>query len=197
MPLTIQALSTRARFSLGALVPAAIILATVLITSGRSSSSSPHVAQQPPPAPLPALVQSYANAGMGATGQLPKDWTAVRGSGFLRLANRDGTAVIVIASVTSGATHKSPLLRTALASIRKTYGSVTIKHGNGSVLGGLPGRSVVVYARNKRGIPIRILVAAAQGQHLAYVLESFTARRASERDLVETQQVVTTLRLAG
>jgi hypothetical protein len=167
----------------------------VLITT--SGSSNQTAAKLPPPAKLPTLVKAYANPGMSATGLLPRDWSAVRGNGLLRLANGDGSSVIVVASVSTATNHNPPLLSTAMASIRKTYGTVTTKHGNGTVLGGLQARSIVVYARNKQKVPIRILLAVALGHRQAYVLEAFTAQKATTRDLVETQQVVNTLRLKG
>jgi hypothetical protein len=89
------------------------------------------------------------------------------------------------------------LLRSTLASIRKIYHNISLKPGRGTSLGGLPARSAVVYATNQRGIPIRILVAAARGPRLRYVLEAFTAQHAPVHDLVETQQIVIALRLVG
>jgi hypothetical protein len=178
---------------LGAAVPAVLILIIVVITT--NGHGTPKIA--PPPAALPPLVQTFANRAMGATGRLPRGWTAVRAAGLLRLANRPGSAVIVIASVAARPNNPPPLLATSLASIRKSYGPVMVEHGNGTTLGGLPARSIVLFTRNKRGVPLRILLAAAQGKRLAYVLEAFTARSASVRDLTETQEAVSGLRLAG
>jgi hypothetical protein len=172
-----------------------VILAIILITAGGSSRPASHVL--PPPAKLPPLVQSFASPAIGASGQLPSGWTAVRGPGFVRLASRDRTSQIAVVSEATVPGKKLPLLRSALASIRKAYGAYTVKHGRGTTLGGLPARSVVLYTHNKSGVPIRILVAAAQGPRLAYLLEAFNAQRAPQRDLVETQQIVIALRLAG
>ncbi len=172
-----------------------VILAIILITAG--GSGRPTARALPPPAKLPPLVQSFASSAIGVTGQLPMGWTAVRGPGFVRLASRDHTSQIALVSQPSVPGKKLPLLRSALASIHKAYGAIKVKHGRGTTLGGLPARSVVLYTRNKAGIPIRVLVAAAQGKHLAYILEAFNAQRAPLRDLVETQQIVIALRLAG
>ncbi len=108
---------------------------------------------------------------------------------------RDATIEIVARPVFSGT--KPPLLKPAVDTIRKAYTSVSVKHALGSTLGGVPARSVVLYARNKRGVPIRILVAAAQGRHTAWVLEAFTAQKAPQRALVEAQQIILSLHLAG
>ena len=172
-----------------------VILAIVLITAGGSSRPTPRPV--PPPAKLPPLVQSFASSAIGVTGHLPSGWTAVRGPGFVRLASRDRTSQIALVSERSVPGKKLPLLRSALASIRTAYGKYTVKHGRGTTLGGLPARSVVVYTHNKAHVPLRILVAAAQGPRLAYILEAFNAQRAPQRDLVETQQIVIALRLAG
>lgn len=166
--------------------------AAVIATTGDGTK------RLPPPARLPALVQTYANPGIGVTGGLPHDWSAVRGPGFLQLASHDRKAIIVIAGQhISPGTKPLPLLRSALATIRKTYGAETVKHAPGTKLGGLLARSVVVYTRNRHHVPIRILVAAAQAPRLAYLLEAFTARGASVHDLAETQEVVFDLRLKG
>lgn len=85
----------------------------------------------------------------------------------------------------------------AVDSVRRAYGNLTVKHGVGTTLGGLHARSVVLYAHNRSGVPIRILVAAALGHRTAWVLEAFSARQASQGDLVEAQQVVIALRLTG
>jgi hypothetical protein len=105
-------------------------------------------------------------------------------------------AVIAIAAPNTHASAAA-LIRSTVSSLRKTYHQLTIRAGRGTSLGGLPARSTVVYTRNERGIPIRILIAAARGPRLRYVLEAFTAQKASLHDLEETQQIVIALRLVG
>lgn len=171
---------------------AALIAAVIAITATGGGGSKP-----PPPARLPPLVRTFANVSIGVTGGLPADWSAVRGPGFVQLSSHDGKAIIEIAAQSITAGSNPPLLRTALASIRKTYGASTVKHAIGARLGGLPARSVVVYARNRHHVPIRVLVAAALARRLAYVLEAFTSRSATVHDLTESQQIVFDLRLRG
>jgi hypothetical protein len=115
----------------------------------------------------------------------------------VRLASKDREATIVIfaRAVTPGS--QPHLLQPVVHALQHTYPSVTVKHALGTRLGGLPARSVVLYTRNKRGVPIRILVAAAQGRRKAWVLEAFTAQKASQKDLVEAQQIVLALHLKG
>lgn len=154
----------------------------------------------PPPAHLPALTQIYANKAIGVTGAIPRDWTAVRGPGFVQLASHDRRAIIVIAAQSVAPGSSPPLLRTALVGIRKTYGAygpVKVRHAPGTTLAGLRARSVVAYGRNRRHVVIRVLLAATQTRRLAYLLEAFTSKEASVHDLAEAQEAVLGLRLKG
>ena len=171
-------------------------MAIILITTG-GSGNAPSQRRLPPPAKLPPLPKTFTNAGIGLTGKLPGDWTAIRGPGFVQLASKLGNATIAIVARPLHAKGKTPLLKPAVDAIRKEYKSVTVKHALGTRLGGLPARSVVLYTRNKHGVAIRILVAAAQGLHTGWVLEAFTAQKASELALVQAQQIVLALHLRG
>jgi hypothetical protein len=132
---------------------------------------------------------------VGASGQLPRDWTGIGGPGFVRLANRGGTAVVAITSQQGIAASSQSELNAAVSAIRRTYHAISVKQGTGAALGGLPARSVVVYAQNKRHVPLRILVASAKGPHRSYIVEAFNPTKAPLNALVETQQVVLALRL--
>jgi hypothetical protein len=170
------------------------VVVAIVATSGGGTK------RLPPPARLPALVNTYANSAIGVTGALPRDWTAIRGAGFVQLASRDHGAIVIIGAQSFAPGTKPPLLREGLAAVRKTYGAygrVTVKHAPGSRLGGLPARSVVAYARNRHHVLIRVLVAAAQSSRLAYLIEAFTSQHASVHDLAETQEAVSALRLRG
>ena len=112
------------------------------------------------------------------------------------MANRTGTAVVAITSQQGIAASSQSELNAAVNAIRHRYHSVTVKQAPGSSLGGLPARSVVVYTQNAQHVPLRVLVASAKGPHHAYILEAFNPVKAPVNALVETQQVVLTLRLA-
>ena len=165
-----------------------VVLVILLVTGGSSRRKAPATVV------LPRLVQRYANPAMGASGQLPAGWSAVRGPGLLQLRDPHGNALIVIGSSRDSA---SRLVATELAAIRKTYTQVRITRGVGSILGGLPAKSRVVYGRNVHKVPIRILVAGARGKRRNYILEAFTALHIPRNDLLEAQEVVFALRLAG
>lgn len=185
-----------ARFALGVAFTALLVLAIVLLVVGLSGGSGGRVRRLPPPARLAPLPQTFANAAIGVTGRLPRGWAGRRGPGAVAVVNRDGSALIEIYALSNpSGTHE--LMRSALASVAKSYRGITLKLGRGTILGGLRANSRVIYARNRRGVPIRILVAGARGRHLGYIVEAFTARRASVRDLEEAQEIVLTLRLSG
>lgn len=192
----------RRRFALGVATPAVIVIAIVLITTGGSSPrrSPPSAAALPHrraagPA-LPALDQKVANPAIGVSGEIPSDWTAVHGQGFVRMAIHDGASEIVVAGLTNhSGTHE--LMLSALRSIAKSYSGINLKLGAETKLGGLAANSRVVYAHNQYGVPVRILVAGAAGRQIGYVLEAFTAEKASAHDLTETQEIVQSLQLTG
>jgi len=189
-------MSNRARFLAGAVFAGlVIIVVVVLLTTGGSDhpSAARHL---PPPAPLPKLVQGFASPAIGVSGAAPRDWSAVRGPDFVLVRNRDKGAQVLIKALSVTGTPKD-ILNVAVATARKTYHQITVKRAHGTVLGGLPARSFVLYTHNAHRRPIRILAAAARGRHLAYVLEAFTFLPAPLKESVETQQIVLTLHLTG
>jgi hypothetical protein len=186
-------LPARVRFILGAGGAALIVLAIVLATVGGAGRH--HAKRLPPPAKLPELREEYINKAMGADGLLPAGWIAIKGPGLLRLSDRSGDAVILILALNAG-----PRVRTlsqTLGELRQAYGHLTIKHDIGRRLGGLPARSVVVYAVNRRHVPVRILVAVAQAPDRAYVVEAVTMRSAPLQALVQSQEALNTMHFRG
>lgn len=187
---TLARSSNRTRFALGAAVVVVIVLVVVLLTSG---SSKP---KPPPPAKLPGIAARFANPPAGISGLLPGGWSAVRSSGVVRLASHDGVAVVVIAAVQSHVPDYQ-LLATEVHSLRQTYKNPITKLVNGSTLSGLPVRARVLYTNNEHKVPIRILVIAAQGKHVDYLVEAFNSRKAPLRDLEGAQEVISSTRLTG
>lgn len=185
-----RSLSARARFLLGVGGSALIVVAIVLATAG--GRTPPRL---PPLAKLPPLREAYANPPMGAAGLLPSGWLAIKGPGLLRLSDRSDDAVILVLALSAG--PRVPTLGRALAELRHAYGHLTIKHSPGRALGGLPARSVVVYAVNRRHVPLRILLAVAQAPHTAYLVEAITPRSAPLRALIESQEALDAMRLRG
>jgi hypothetical protein len=174
---------------LGSIVALAVVAAVVLFSS---KGSQP----QPPPVKLPKLVATFANPAAGIVGFVPVGWNAERGPGVVRLASRDATSVVLIAAIP---THVTPavLLARAVHSLRQTYKDPVTKFSPGNTLGSVPVRSRILYARNQRGVPIRILAVAARVKRLGYIIEAFNARTAPLRDLEESQEIISSLRLGN
>ena len=122
----------------------------------------------------------------------------MRGAGGVALASGDGRVTITILTRRVAPGTKPRLLAPVVDAIRRRYRTVTVRHAPGTTLGGQAARSVVLYVRTpSKKPPLRFLVAAAQGVHTAWILEAITAPDASQRDLVEAQEVVLTLHLVG
>jgi hypothetical protein len=168
-----------------------IVLVIVLATSVDFGGS-----KLPPPAKLPPLTKRFTDSALGASGLLPADWNGIGGPGFIRLANRGGTAVVAITGHQGITGSSQAHLSAAVNGLRRTYHSVAIK-ARGTTVVGMPGPFVVAYAQNSRHVPLRIVVASPQGAHHEYIVEVFNSRKAPQKDLVETQQVVIALHLAS
>jgi hypothetical protein len=175
---------------LGVIAAAVIVLAIILATSVDFGGGK----KVPPPAKLPPLTKKYTDNALGASGLLPADWNGIGGPGFVRLANRGGTAVVAITGHQGITGSSQAHLSAAVNGLRRTFHSVTIK-ARGTAVVGMPAPFVVAYAENSRHVPLRILVASPQGAHHEYTVEAFNSRKAPQKDLVETQQVVIALHL--
>ena len=179
-------------FALGVFAALAVVVAVVVLSSRRSSPPKP-----PPPAKLPAVVARFANPSAGIFGLLPTGWIASRGPGLVRLASRDGSSVVIVAALASD-TPTAVLLGSAVHALRQTYRNPTTKLvPRGGRLSGLPLRGRVLYARNRSGVPLRILVVAARGKRLDYIVEAFNDRSAPLRDLEAAQEIISSIRLTG
>ncbi len=176
-------------FAAGVLVTALIII----LTASGPTSAPPKPKPLPPPAKLPRLTERFQDRLLGVTGLATRHWVVGGVGPILHLVSSDHKAAIVIGA--PGATRTADAaLHVAISVIRQAYSHVTLKQAIGSVLGGRPARSVVMYGTNKAGAQLRILLATAKGRKLAYVMQAFTARNASLRVLEESQQIIATLR---
>lgn len=186
----------RLSFAAGVLVPVAIIVAVLIATSGGKHKGPQGKANAS--TRLPKLGGSFAYSSIGVSGSLPKGWRATqnaRGS-LVRLTSPDRRAVIAVGA-DRAATNASAVLTTALSTGRATYRTQTVKRLPSAQLAGLPAQNAVLVGRNRRGVPIRVLLASARGRKLTYLLEVFTAQSSPARRLVEAQQILLALRLTG
>ncbi len=186
-----SASAKRGSLSFGAgLFAAGVIIAGILIVLP-SGGSAPRPG--PPLAKLPKLTEKFYDQTLGITGLATTRWVVGGVGPILHLTSIDRRALIAIDSPGAARTTHAAL-HVAIATIRNTYKNVTLKQATGASLGGRPAVSVVMYATNIRHARIRILLAAAQGQRLAYVMQAITATNAPLRDLEEAQEIISTLR---
>lgn len=86
------------------------------------------------------------------------------------------------------------MLTSALRELRRSYTDVTARPGDGRRVAGLPTSAVVVSARNRKGVQLRILVAGVQGRSRAWLVQVFAADGSTAR-LVEAQVALSSLTL--
>jgi hypothetical protein len=105
----------------------------------------------------------------------------------------------VLISVTSPPETRSArrALRESLLAIRGGYRRVRVVSGAGRRIAGKRTESVVLSARNRRGVRLRIIAAAAQGRRRAWLVHVFAAEGARARRLAQGQVALQTLRLRG
>jgi hypothetical protein len=169
------------------LIPAAIVVVVVIATSGGGHSKS---------SLLPRLVSGYNRPDTGIYLRLPKGWSAANERGVVRLSSPGASAIIALAAFPDPS-KADQLLLNALKTVLGEYSNTSIKHAPGTKLAGLPAHSAVVYGRNRRGATIRVLLAGATGHSHAYLLDVFTSQKTPGRELVEAQEIISTMRLTG
>jgi hypothetical protein len=167
------------------MVPAAVVVALVIATSGGGSKSL-----------LPRLVSRYQNQNIGIGVRLPKGWSAATVHGVLRLRSQDSKAIIALAAF-PGPSHTMILLANALRTVLGQYHNPTVRRAPGTTLGGLQARSVVVFGLKRPGNVERVLLAGARGRAHAYLMDVFTGQDTPARELVEAQEIILTMRLTG
>jgi hypothetical protein len=178
------------RFAAGLFVAGVLITAALIALTSGGGSSKP---KPPPLAKLPQLTQQFNDRLLGVTGLTTREWVVGGIGPILHVTSVDRKAVIAIGSPGAASTAHGAL-HVAIAAIRKAYKHTTLKQAPGSILGGRPARSVVMYGNNFRGVRVRILLATAAGIKLAYVVQVFTAPHTPLRVLEESQQILATLR---
>lgn len=156
--------------------------------------------REPAALPLPAAPQGGAEVALeqiGVTLRRPPGWSLSRGGRELVFRSRDRAAVLSISSPPQAPSTAAALLKSALRAIGRSYSDVTARPGDGRRVAGLPTSGVVVSARNRRGVRLRVLVAAVQGRRRAWLVQVFATGGSSTARLVEAQVALQSLRLEG
>jgi hypothetical protein len=150
----------------------------------------------------PALTEATTVREDGLTVGWPASWSDRRSGGLggpLRLASADGSVTVALSApaIVKKPRGRGIVLNDAIKAIRRNYERVRVTRvERPAPIGGYPTRQAVILAQNKRGVPLRILVAVAWKKKLAYLVEVFTAENAPPRRIVEAQTVLTSVRLS-
>jgi hypothetical protein len=154
----------------------------------------------------PALTESTTRAEDGVTVGWPETWSTRESKYTISLTSEDRTATVVVSAPAIARGPRNPrtsarvrkiLLDDAVKAIRRRYKEVRVRRAPDRRIDRYEARQAVLTAVNRNGVPLRILVAAARGKRLAYLVESFAAANAPARRLVEAQTILASLRLSG
>jgi hypothetical protein len=130
--------------------------------------------------------------------RLPEGWRRGREGDAVTFRSRDGD--VLIAVTTPGpAEDAAAIHKAAVAAVRSRYRAASVEsRREDQTLGGLPAKVAAISARHpEKGSPIRILVATAEGEDLAYLVEVFAAGNDPSESLVEGQALLENMTLEG
>ena len=165
---------------------------TLAVRSGNGDGSS-----IPTPQP-PAIGGLEFDRTVGVELRLPEGWSREREESFV-VFRSDDQHVLVSISVPGPAGDAGEIHEQAIDTIEQTHDAVEIvERANGQRLGGRPAQTAVVAARNRENQnELRILIATAKGEDLAYLVQVFAAAPNSGQALAEAQALLNDLRLVG
>jgi len=144
---------------------------------------------------LPRPGRAVENRAIGVRIRKPRGWAHERAGNSLVLRSPDSTTILSV-SLPPGATSSAGVLRMAQAAIRREYRRVRVTPQSGRVAD-LPAVSVAISGTNRKGTPLNIFVAAAEGRKRAWLVQVFSAPGARSKRLAEAQGAIGTLRLSG
>lgn len=130
----------------------------------------------------------------GITGRRPASWALSDDAAGLSLTSPDRTTLIEIAAP-GPASAADNLLAGTITAIGHGYDDVALQARTSRRIGQLTAQVAVLSARNRKGVPLRILVAAAPGHALAYLVEVFTATSSPPSTVLAAQSVIDSLQL--
>jgi hypothetical protein len=136
---------------------------------------------------------------LGIELRLPKGWKRRDEKGrVVSFRSSDGSVLIAVSAPGPAADYEE-IAGAGIDSIESEYGNAEVTDRITSLnLGGLKAKTVAITARNpKSGERMQILVSAAKGEKLAYLVEVFAAGEDSTRSLVEAQTLLNNLTLTG
>jgi hypothetical protein len=162
---------------------------TITVRGGDSGDDTPDAPELPEVQPL------EFDRDVGVELRLPKGWKRTRENGSVTLTSRDRSTLIGI-STPGPAEDVTPIHNAAIDAIKSKYRAVeVVTRSENKRLGGRPAAVAAISARHpKRNAPLRILVATAKGENLAYLVEVVASGTSG---IVEAQVLLNNLALEG
>jgi predicted Zn-dependent protease len=169
---------------------------TLLIRGGDDEGGTPTspvttAAEQPEP----ELGPDASDPGLDVTYRVPKGWKESKQASAIRITAPDKTAELVLAAP-GPADDADEVLDEALEAFRVAYEDVDVAPGSGRKVGGLEAKGAVVSAK-QGDRELRIVVAVAEGEERAYLVEVFTISGLGPERLRETQVALNSIRFDG
>jgi len=182
------------RIALMAVIGLIVAIPVTIVLRGGSGDSEPTVTPVTPP----QAGDLEFDRDVGVELRLPKGWERERKESFVVFRSKD-RHVLVSISVPGPASDAGEIHKEAIDVLEETYDAVEIvDRAKGKKLGGRPAQIAVVSARNRENQnDLRILIATAKGEDLAYLVEVFAAAPNAGRALAEAQALLNGLRLVG
>jgi hypothetical protein len=163
---------------------------TIAVRSGDSDDDAQSSAPE-----LPEVEPLEFDRDVGVELRLPKGWKRKREAGVVSLTSPDKATLIAI-STPGPAEDVTPIHAAAIEAIKSQYRDVEVVTRSAKKrLGGRPATVAAIAARHpKKNEPLRILVATAKGERLAYLVEVFATGTSG---IIEAQVLLNNLALEG
>ena len=159
---------------------------------GDSGGTDVPVAPEPP-----EVGEVEFDRDLGVELRLPEGWKRKHQRDAVSFRSEDGSVLIAI-TAPGPARDVKQIQEAAVRTIKAEYRDVDVGGEDRGKLGERPARVAAVAARTpKNRDPVRILVATARGEKVAYLVEVFAAGADPNAALVEAQVLLNNLRLEG
>ncbi|MDQ3571377.1 MAG: hypothetical protein M3383_00775 [Actinomycetota bacterium] len=180
------------RIALMAVIGLIVAIPVTIVIRGRGGDSEPTIT------PVSPTRGGEFDRDVGVELRLPKGWSRERKEGFVVFRSKD-RHVLISVSVPGPVSDVGVIQQQAIDAIGETHEAVEIlDRDKGRRLGGRPAQIAVIAARNPENQnDLRILIATAKGENLAYLVQVFAAAPNAGQALAEAQALLNGMRLVG
>jgi hypothetical protein len=140
------------------------------------------------------LSESLDDAKSGISVRWPSEWRRLEKGGVFAFQSPDKTVLIAI-SAPEDVAGADQLRKDAIAATSEGYGDPAVRPGKGRTIGGLETAGAVISGKGPSG-QSTTLVAVAEGETRAYLVELYTAAKAPDATLVDAQLTLNSVELS-